>query len=157
MPIALSCQTCGRELRVKDELAGQEIYCPDCKSILTVPAGSGPVAEYSVPEAMPAHTDTESDFAARSEQPASAPVQDAQPANLEDWVRRTGGRPGPSRPKPQFGTTSAGIRGGIVMMIIAVIWSVVGLVLLNHFFIYPIILFIVGLIAFVKALFGEQN
>jgi DNA-directed RNA polymerase subunit RPC12/RpoP len=37
MPIALSCR-CGRSLRLKDELAGKKIRCPECSSILAVPA-----------------------------------------------------------------------------------------------------------------------
>ena len=42
-PIALACP-CGRQLRVKSELAGRLIYCPDCKEKIVVPE----------PEATPA-------------------------------------------------------------------------------------------------------
>ncbi len=37
MPISFHCDHCGRSLNVRDELAGAEIYCPDCRAILTVP------------------------------------------------------------------------------------------------------------------------
>jgi DNA-directed RNA polymerase subunit RPC12/RpoP len=37
MPISFVCEHCGRSLNVRDDLAGAEIYCPDCRAILTVP------------------------------------------------------------------------------------------------------------------------
>jgi hypothetical protein len=37
MPIPVSC-TCGRNLRIKEALAGRKIYCPACKAVLLVPA-----------------------------------------------------------------------------------------------------------------------
>jgi len=37
MPIALSCSECDKQLRVKDELAGKKIKCPDCQAVLVVP------------------------------------------------------------------------------------------------------------------------
>jgi hypothetical protein len=37
VPILVACE-CGKTLRVKDELEGKRIRCPDCQSTLTVPA-----------------------------------------------------------------------------------------------------------------------
>jgi prepilin-type processing-associated H-X9-DG protein len=37
MAIALTCPSCARELKVKDELAGRKIKCPGCATILVVP------------------------------------------------------------------------------------------------------------------------
>lgn len=37
MPISFTCDQCNRSLNVRDDLAGAEIYCPDCRAILTVP------------------------------------------------------------------------------------------------------------------------
>ncbi len=36
MPIALECD-CSKKLRVKDELAGRKIRCPECKGVIAVP------------------------------------------------------------------------------------------------------------------------
>ncbi len=36
MPISVSC-TCGKDLSVKDSLAGKNIRCPECQGIVTVP------------------------------------------------------------------------------------------------------------------------
>ncbi len=38
MPIALSCHTCGKQLKAKDESAGKKIKCPGCATVLSVPA-----------------------------------------------------------------------------------------------------------------------
>ena len=37
MPIEISCQQCGKALRVKDELAGGPVKCPDCGAVLSIP------------------------------------------------------------------------------------------------------------------------
>ena len=153
MPIPFSCTTCGRQLRVKDELAGEQIYCPGCKSILTVPSGSAAFQPYSEPEPIPAKVEAQGGYAARAEEPKIPQAEKAELADSDEWVRPPQ-RPSPTRTQPQFGTTAAGIRGGLAMMVISVIWFVIGLALLNHFFIYPVILFFVGLIAFVKGIAG---
>src|SRR5262249_7231853 len=36
MPVTFSC-ACGRSLRVKDELAGRKVKCPQCGGVLTGP------------------------------------------------------------------------------------------------------------------------
>lgn len=36
MPIAVGCK-CGKKFKVKDELAGKAVRCPDCKSALRIP------------------------------------------------------------------------------------------------------------------------
>ncbi len=38
MPIAISCKDCGRDYRLKDELAGKKIKCKDCGATVAVPA-----------------------------------------------------------------------------------------------------------------------
>jgi hypothetical protein len=43
MPIPLTC-ACGRSLRIKDDLAGRNIKCPQCGAVLTVPTPD-PAAE----------------------------------------------------------------------------------------------------------------
>jgi hypothetical protein len=48
--------------------------------------------------------------------------------------------------------TNAGIGGGILFMLIAAIWFVCGIIYLDRIFIYPPILFVIGLIAFIKGL-----
>src|SRR5437762_140097 len=51
MPIVLTCD-CGRRLRIKDELAGRKVRCPQCSGILLVamPAAAPDPVEDSLPE-----------------------------------------------------------------------------------------------------------
>ena len=35
MPISVAC-SCGRQFRLKDDLAGKKVRCPDCKSVISV-------------------------------------------------------------------------------------------------------------------------
>lgn len=53
-----------------------------------------------------------------------------------------------------FGTTTAGLWGGLAMMVLAIVWFVLGLYGGRIFF-YPPILFVLGLIAFIKGCMGE--
>jgi len=42
MPIELTCHSCGKRLRVRDEAAGKKARCPGCQTVLDVPAAGGP-------------------------------------------------------------------------------------------------------------------
>lgn len=37
MAISLGCEECGKEYRVKDELAGKRIKCKECEAVITIP------------------------------------------------------------------------------------------------------------------------
>jgi len=54
------------------------------------------------------------------------------------------------------GILNSGVGGGILAMFIAVVWFILGL-LNNWIFYYPPILFIIGLIAFIKGLVGGDS
>src|SRR5262245_54237271 len=49
MPITLSC-TCGKALKLKDELAGRRVRCPACSGVLTVPAAEEEIIETELTE-----------------------------------------------------------------------------------------------------------
>lgn len=49
MAISLVCPFCERTIRVKDELAGRKIRCPDCKGVVAVPSGEANADEESPP------------------------------------------------------------------------------------------------------------
>jgi hypothetical protein len=53
-----------------------------------------------------------------------------------------------------FGSTNAGVIGGLLMMVVAVVWFVVGYAGGRIFF-YPPILFIIGLVAAGKGLMNR--
>ncbi len=37
MSIKVSCDSCGKELKVRDEAAGKRVKCPDCGSVVQIP------------------------------------------------------------------------------------------------------------------------
>src|SRR5439155_17653431 len=37
MPITLTCPSCGKQCAVKEEYAGQQVKCPSCPAVITVP------------------------------------------------------------------------------------------------------------------------
>lgn len=40
MSVVVSCQ-CGKKFKAKDEMAGKKVRCPECKTVLRIPGGSG--------------------------------------------------------------------------------------------------------------------
>jgi hypothetical protein len=54
-----------------------------------------------------------------------------------------------------FGSTNSGVIGGVLMILIAVGWFIAGLAA-DRIFIYPPILFVIGLVAMVKGIFGAS-
>lgn len=158
MPIALSC-SCGRALNVKDELAGKKIRCPACKDILTVPATEDDL----VLEAMPADEEEprgrssrraaiQAEPPTRRREEEEPPPKKKRPKRSRDIQRR-----GPSVTFEQgwFGSINAGVIGGLLMILIAVIWFVGGL-MFGYIFFYPPILLVIGIIAIVKGGLGNN-
>jgi hypothetical protein len=180
MPIPVSCG-CGRALRIKDELAGRKIRCPTCNAVLTVPApetelevveeeeneGYELLDENATQKRPRAANESEEEYS-RRERRRLAEEKDRREQRREDEreekrrrkqerqedVRRQerlhrpcvvddGGR--------HFGTSEAGVIGGIVMILIAVVWFVLGLMAGRVFF-YPPILAVLGIAAIVKGL-----
>ncbi|MBC8116611.1 MAG: hypothetical protein H7062_19635 [Candidatus Saccharimonas sp.] len=37
MSIRASCDSCGKQLKVRDEAAGKRVKCPDCGSVVQIP------------------------------------------------------------------------------------------------------------------------
>lgn len=59
MAIKATCSKCGRELNVKDELAGKKGKCPDCGEVIQVPTLDESAAAAAEPEAPPAEAPAE--------------------------------------------------------------------------------------------------
>jgi hypothetical protein len=147
MAISMSC-ACGRALRLKDELAGRKIRCPQCSIVLQVPDGD--VADDFEAAPDPPSPATAAIRTSSSYQPAPAPPpRPPEPPKRRKRRRSSSGR--------GFGISfSPGIIAGLLMMIGAVVWFVVGLYA-GWLFFYPPILFILGLIRFVMSLMGHEE
>ncbi len=166
MPLAISCD-CGRSLRLKEELAGRRVRCPACQGVLTVPRlpsaedealailladspeekprPTSPVRREAPPEPTPAPRP----------QPWAAPSRDLDVRKKEKKGRERDGSPGVAFEEGWFGSFNAGVVGGLLMVLIAVVWFVLGLAGGIIFF-YPPILFVIGLVAIARGLFSQK-
>jgi hypothetical protein len=170
MSISFVC-ACGKSFAVADEYAGKRTKCPACGSALTVPT---PAAE-SAPPAAEAEEDAayralmeapESSAAERpAREPAAAKLSSAPP-NRE---------PPPPTPYPKRGPKVAtrstksprerrgpaihitpGVLGGLVSMLVAVVWFVVAYQA-GWIYFYPPVMFVFGFVAVVRGLLGYSE
>jgi hypothetical protein len=193
MPIPFRC-ACGRSLRVKDELAGRKVKCPECGGVLIVPRPAPEEEEQGLlpledaPEEKESRPDPD-EMVQTAPRPARRPARDEDDEDEDDErstcerVRRRearaeereerrreadreqrrllkqhrkesrrdsvryvdSGRPS----RGWLGGVNAGVVGGLVMILIAVVWFVAGLAVGIIFF-YPPILAVIGVIAIIK-------
>jgi hypothetical protein len=163
MAISVTC-SCGRSLRAKDEAAGKRVRCPQCGSVVQVPAAE--LDDQAFDDLMSAPSEYEVQSAPPPPPPpsAQAPVMRPPPPPLQsaaNWGAATVGAGAPAKNQRRgvvfeqgwFGNINSGALGGLLMMVIAVVWFVLGL-MANRIFFYPPILFVIGLISLFKGLFG---
>ncbi len=152
--ISVSCPQCGQQLVVPASAAGKQGRCPSCKHIfaLEVPVAANVIepppsqAPNSIWDEM-----SKGDYTLKPLDPA--PPMPATPnPYVSPAAQATKGKY-----RHGFGwehrALDAGMMGGLGMMALAAVWFLVGFFCLNRIFIYPPILFIIGLIGFFKGLF----
>jgi hypothetical protein len=150
MAISVACE-CGKKYRVKDSLAGKKIRCADCSELIRIPK----------PKAAP--VDDEDEFAELLEE--SREQEESQPALPPPIKRRAKATKrkaesdnsdrGRALEKGWFGSTNGGVLGGVLMVVIAVVWFVAGLAGGRIFF-YPPVLLIIGIVAVIKGLLSRD-
>jgi hypothetical protein len=164
MPISLKC-ACGRALRAKDELAGRKVRCPQCSAVLNVPQAArkqpareeildAELLEPPVRAAAPPVARASDSYAAETgagDEPR--PVRRPKPPTFRP--RKPRRQPKVAFERGWFGSTNSGVVGGILMMVIAVVWFVLGL-MAGWLFYYPPVLLVIGLIAMIKGLMSER-
>jgi hypothetical protein len=169
MAILFTC-SCGKRLKVADQFGGKRCRCPGCGEIRSVPEPSaadegaaladespmgagrsrGAATEIraqrrgDIPEVLPADDDDEDAYEPRS-------AEERPRRRKKKLVRK---RLPEKRGFFSFekGLADKGALAGVLMMVIAVVWFVCGLIFLNRIFFYPPILFVIGVIAFIKGL-----
>ena len=177
MLISLRC-SCGRALKLKEELAGKKVRCPQCQAVLTVRLPKPEVDPEDLALEVLAAEEPENELARRPsakeaiqrEVPEDRPAprrpspeaiaprpvsRDDRKSKSRPKLRREDSRSGPSVSFEEgwFGSINAGVVGGLLMMLIAVVWLVVGLAA-GWIFFYPVILFFIGIFAVLKGAFG---
>jgi hypothetical protein len=168
MPIPMTC-ACGRSLRVKDEFAGRKAKCPGCGTVLTVPLPEAEREEEALEVllAEPPPDEAPPRSAVRAEPPPPGPeprpraegpsrrkrLRD-EPRDVPNVEKRRR-VPAVAFEEGWFGSVNAGVAGGLLMMVIAVVWFVLGL-MADRIFFFPPILLVIGLVAIIKGLFGGE-
>jgi DNA-directed RNA polymerase subunit RPC12/RpoP len=152
MPISFQCG-CGRNLRVKDELAGRRVRCPGCSSILAVPK---PDIEYDAADVSVADTpsDAKEPDWNEPEAPAATAITDRPLYRAPAPVKKRRPPSKRERKKESRRLPMVFINGevtcGFVMIVVAIAWFVGGLLWLNRIFFYPPVLLILGIAAIYK-------
>lgn len=136
MSIKFDCR-CGKILRVRDDLAGTDIRCPDCDENLVVPDG-----ETTIPQAVRADGTP-----VRPSKYRKDGADDYEPRSGEREQRRV------VEEKPSL-SARAPILIGILMMVGALVWFFVALAAGTIFF-YPPILFIIGIVSVVRGILAR--
>ena len=173
MSIAMQCD-CGHAFRVKDESAGKRVRCSQCKSVLRV---SKPVVEVEV------EVDVEDDASEmlraespppkrRNREPRDEDDDEADERISEKPTRRikpVAPEKRASKPKrrrrerddeggyiPML-VVSPTIISGVLMMLGAIVWFVLGIALVDRIYFYPPILCCLGIAAIVRGLMGHED
>ena len=151
MAIAVTCSGCDRTMKVKDDFAGQRALCPFCKAEIRVPSQERPGgrSEYALADDDPPRREDREDEPRRPRRRD----EDDEPrrrARLRDRDEDI-----PVR-KRKSGGTNGGVLSGVLMMVGALVWFFLALAV-GWIAFYPPVLFIVGLVTFIKGLAGNSE
>ena len=150
MSISIAC-SCGKKYRVKETLAGKKIRCADCAELIKVPLQvAGHDAQFDEYASL---------LPAASDQEESEPSLPPRLKRRSKTTKRDVASDKPARKKllkkGWFESTQAGVLGGVLMIVIAVAWFVLGLAGGRIYF-YPPILLVIGVVAVCKGLFYSE-
>lgn len=166
MTIPVTC-ACGRSLRVKDEGAGRKVRCPACGLTVAVPR---PDEDQDVEDEALSLLMVAPDRPACASQPAGAPPPDEgvppppwRPSAPAAPPSRRSTSPRRKRSKRRDESEGRGfsvavhpsIITGLLMMLGAAVWFFLGLAA-GRIFIYPPIMFVLGIGAIIRGFRGED-
>jgi len=135
-------------LRIKSELAGKRVKCPLCQAIVIVPAGHLET-EFEIVDKVETEFEIVDDVESKSEVVDDGP----QPALPVKKIRF-------KRKQPTFAEIVWKYRGvvyGCGMMIFALVWFAVAWFLLNAYWIFAPVLFILGIARAIYSLAGRKD
>jgi DNA-directed RNA polymerase subunit RPC12/RpoP len=122
MSLDVACSSCGQTLSAPSGLAGKKMPCPYCGEQTLVPGTPAPAAAPPAPD-------------------QAKPWQKSdQPSGQTNSGRSFEGK-----------VLNGGVLGGMLAMVGAIVWFVLGLQA-DRIFFYPPVLFVIGLVAVFKGL-----
>jgi hypothetical protein len=161
--IRVECGNCGSTIKAPPKYQGKRVKCPKCSKGITIPAAEEEAElldddafddeDEFVSDDYEDYGDDVDEFEGAFGQSSAAPPRRSRTGTKAK--RRSKSRRKQSSDSSGGGMFSfnGGVLGGLVAMVIAVNWFVVawqnGII-----FYYPPVMFIIGLVAFVKGLFG---
>jgi hypothetical protein len=169
MPIPVTCE-CGKAYKVKEELAGKKVRCAVCKGQIAIPrveaeddAEADALRMLLTEEPVkPRKPDLPMIDSIQSEPPRPQPKRASSLPDPPPEIRR----PKPARPKRARDDGERGgysriyvspaVITGVLMMVGATVWFF-GALAFGVIFIYPPIMFVLGLIAVVKGFLGHEE
>jgi hypothetical protein len=166
MPIEISC-TCGRALKLRDELAGKVIRCPQCAGNVQVPLPAVEVVEEVVagPPPLPSASSNAGSPQRKVNQldvapPVLTPPKPKEPKKKKkkksvysEFYGGTNDKPLVALDEGWFGSTSSGLIGGGITLLIGILLAALFIAFgVWRLWYYPIFLIAVGIIAMLKGL-----
>ena len=158
MAITFACP-CGERLEVDDQYAGVKVSCPTCNAVILAPPRRVVARPLSPTESRERGEDerprrsnrrTDDDADDRPSRRRQEDDNDDRPA------RRSRNRQKADPPQSLEGRIFNGSTvGGAVAMLVAVVWFVVGF-FAGWVFFYPPILFVIGLVGFIRGLVNRE-
>jgi Zn ribbon nucleic-acid-binding protein len=165
--MVVTCTQCGHQLQAPDSAVGRQGRCPKCRSTFTIqaPTFAAPASPPPAPATAgppPITPDIAGCPACRAALQPGAVLCVNCGYDLRIGDRRGTHVAQQPAPQPQqqsggfFGPEKKalgyGMLGGLLLMVIAAVWFVAGLAG-DIIFFYPPVLFVIGLVGFLKGLF----
>ena len=153
MAINFNCP-CGEPLEIDNQYAGMNVECPECNGIVMAPernvlAVAKPVERKRQPVAEV--VDDEDDDDDRPRRRRRRPVEDEDDYDDRPRRRKRTKKKAKESQSLEGKVWSGSAMGGLLAMLIAVVWFVGGL-FADIIFFYPPILFIIGLVGLIRGL-----
>ena len=172
MPIAFECG-CGKSYSVPDDLAGRKTKCTACGVSLVVPSANAPEAniEDDAFRALNEPDELRPTWQPQPKVPVVQPIPESSRVSdrardaaaeaerqLKDEEKKARRRKkaGLGDDQPRGFAVSRGVIAGVLMMVGGAVWLVLGLQF-NTLFIYPVLLFGAGAVAFIRGLLGHSE
>jgi len=183
--ISVACPRCGKNLLVPASVAGKQGRCPACQNVFLISAPPPVYEEdlEPIPELAPIDNggfsplggDPFGQAANNPFAPGASSGHTLQPTQPQQYYQNYQAAPqqqalanpymvsaAAADPYASKGGDTdrdwginAGMGGGLLLMIGAIVWFFVALLFFDVIFFYPPIMFIIGLVAFIKGIAGK--